>query len=391
VRQVLALERTPLIALSPGSISGVASVHVKDESQRLGLQAFKVVGGAYCMLRYMCQSLALPPPECPEDAEKVQSLYRERFGVTTFVTATDGNHGRGIAWAARRFGQQAVVYLPKGSAQGRFQHVLDLGAEAEITELNYDATVDLAFQAGKEKGWVVLQDTTAPDYTEIPEWIMQGYTAMVDEALEQMLPDVPSHVLLQMGVGSMAAAVVAYLKSALGDRSPTFIVLEPKNAACGFASASQGQLAEVGGDLETMIAGLACGIPSTIAWPILSEHVTAFVRMEDSLAGNGMRLLQREGIEAGECGGAAAGLLDYIMNATGEHATKLRQVASLGPDSRVLLINTEGATDPENYQRQLGLPDFVPTEGEELLDFVLGGAAAGKASCTEPRTDSDER
>jgi len=235
-----------------------------------------------------------------------------------------------------------------------------------------------------------LQDTTAPGYTEIPKWIMQGYTAMADEALEQMSPDIPSHVLLQMGVGSMAAAVVAYLKSALGDRSPTFIILEPTNAACGFASASEGQLAEVGGDLETMIAGLACGIPSTIAWPILSEHVTAFIRMEDSLAGNGMRLLRREGIEAGECGGAAAGLLDYIMSATGGRAAKLREAAALGPDSRVLLINTEGATDPDNYERQLGLPDVVPAQGEELLDFVLGGAATAKASTTEPTTAPDE-
>jgi len=372
VRKVLALEPTPLVKLS--NIEGLASVHIKDESKRLGLQAFKVVGGAYAMLRFMCKRLELPANE-PEDVDKVKLLYQERFGATTFVTATDGNHGRGVAWAAKTFGQRAVVYMPKGSAHQRLQHVLDLGADAEITDLNYDDTVEMAFRQGKEKGWAVLQDTTAPGYTEIPEWIMQGYTAMVDESIDQMAPTMPTHVVLQMGVGSMAAAVVGYLTARLKVH-PTFIVMEPKNAACGFKSAQEGKLSEVSGDLETMIAGLACGVPSSIAWPILHEHVSAFVSLEDEVAGNGMRMLKKEGVEAGECGGAAAGLLQYVMQAKSGRAAQLREALSLGPESHVLLINTEGATDPENYEKQMGLASAPPAK--ELLDFVIPAAHRAK-------------
>eukprot|EP00929_Paragymnodinium_shiwhaense_P076984 TRINITY_DN3961_c0_g1_i1.p1 TRINITY_DN3961_c0_g1~~TRINITY_DN3961_c0_g1_i1.p1 ORF type:complete len:836 (-),score=212.37 TRINITY_DN3961_c0_g1_i1:296-2728(-) len=381
VRRVLALEPTPLPKLSADCIKGLGSVHIKDESKRLGLQAFKVVGGAYSMLRFMCKRLALPLADKPEDALEVQRLYQQRFGTTVFVTATDGNHGRGVAWAAKRFGQKAVVYMPKGSAQQRLQHLLDLGAEAEITSLNYDDTVEMAFKQGREKGWVVLQDTTGPGYTEIPEWIMQGYTAMVDESVEVM-PQLPTHVVLQMGVGSLAAAVVGYFLACKGypeGKRPTFMVIEPKNAACGFASAKAGKLTEVLGDLETMIAGLACGIPSSIAWPILCENVAAFISLEDGLAGNGMRLLKREGVEAGECGGAAAGMLQHVMHATTGRAAELREAMGLGPDSHVLLINTEGATDPENYKKQLELPDVKPPGNGELLDFVLGKAASESA------------
>ena len=376
VRRVLNLEPTPLERLR--LVQGLGDVYVKDESKRMGLQAFKVVGGAYAMLRFMCKRLALPMIEEHAALAGLQREYSARFGSTTFVTATDGNHGRGVAWAAREFGQKAVVLMPKGSAQRRLQHVLDLGAQAEITDLNYDDTVAQAFQLGQDKGWVVLQDTTAPGYTEIPEWIMQGYTAMVHESLETMkciidTPIHPSHVLLQMGVGSMAAAVVSHF-AALPQKLPKFVVLEPKNAACGFESAKKGELTEVTGDLETMIAGLACGIPSSIAWPILEAQVTAFVSLDDRLAGNGMRLLKQHHIEAGECGGAAAGFLEYVIMSSCANAAALRKVLELGPESKVLVINTEGATDPENYQLQLSLPHVNPAESTGLLSFHLGRA-----------------
>eukprot|EP00913_Durusdinium_trenchii_P009988 g9374.t1 len=326
VRRVLKLEPTPLEKLH---LEGLGSLFVKDESKRLGLQAFKVVGGAYAMLRFMCKRLALPMVEEHQDVSDVQRQYAERFGITTFVTATDGNHGRGVAWAAKTFGQKAVVYMPKGSALQRLQHVKDLGAEAEITDLNYDDTVEMAFAEGRKKGWVVLQDTTAPGYTEIPEWIMQGYTAMVQESLEAM-EDFPSHVLLQMGVGSMAAAVVGHfsaLRVSNGYRMPRFLVLEPKNAACGLESMrNDGKLTEVTGELDTMIAG--------------------------------------------ECGGAAAGLLEHIMSSNCQTATALREALALGADSQVLIINTEGATDPENYRLQLTLPHVKPRDGVLIAGFA---------------------
>eukprot|EP00438_Fugacium_kawagutii_P015787 Skav218882 [mRNA] locus=scaffold2503:134091:135353:+ [translate_table: standard] len=377
VRRVLNLEPTPLEQLH---LHGLGQVFVKDESKRLGLQAFKVVGGAYAMLRFMCKRLELPMIEDHGAVAEIKRKYSERFGVTTFVTATDGNHGRGVAWAAKEFGQKAVVLMPKGCAQQRLQHVLDLDAQGEVTDLNYDDTLAKAFQLGRDKEWVVLQDTTGPGYTEIPGWIMQGYTAMVHESLEELAqlgepsrPNRLSHVLLQMGVGSMAAAVVGHFVALSGDL-PKFVVLEPRNAACGFESAKNGELTEVNGSLETMIAGLACGVPSSIAWPILHEHVDVFVRIDDRLAGNGMRLLQQQKIEAGECGGAAAGFLEYIMASSCPTAATLRKILALGPDSKVLLINTEGATDPENYRFQLGLPHVKPSEYADLLAFQLGRA-----------------
>ena len=373
VRRVLNLEATPLETIR--LVKGLGDVYVKDESKRLGLQAFKVVGGTYAMLRFMCKRLALPMVEDHAAVAEIQRQYSARFGQTTFVTATDGNHGRGVAWAAKEFGQKAMVLMPKGSAQRRLQHVLDLGAQAEITDLNYDDTVAKAFRLGQDKGWVVLQDTTAPGYTEIPEWIMQGYTAMVDESLEtlkQSHSKPPSHVLLQMGVGSMAAAVVGHF--AASAQLPKFVVLEPKNAACGFESAKTGELTEVTGDLETMIAGLACGVPSSIAWPILDEHVDVFVSLDDRLAGNGMRLLQQHQIEAGECGGAAAGFLEYVMTSSCATAAALKKLLALGPESNVLIINTEGATDPENYELQLKLPHVNPSECSGLLSYQVGKA-----------------
>ncbi|CAJ1449227.1 unnamed protein product [Effrenium voratum] len=371
VRRVLGLEPTPLVKLELKDFEGLKSVYVKDESKRMGLQAFKVVGGAYAMLRFMCKRLALPLPEGAKGAEEVQRLYVERFGATTFVTATDGNHGRGVAWAARR---------GRRRRRGR--------SGAEITELNYDDTVEMAFKQGQDQGWVVLQDTTAPGYTEIPEWIMQGYTAMVDEAVEATEKEGSiTHVVLQMGVGSMAAAVVGYFTARFGvsngspSQCPRFLVIEPWNAACGFESAKAGEMRSVEGDLETMVAGLACGVPSSLAWPVLAEFGHAFLRLKDGLAGNGMRLLRQSGVEAGECGGAACGVLQHLMKPS---CASWREELGLNSESKVLLINTEGATDPANYQLQMTLPDV---EGPELLEMVLGPArkASNGASSSSKR------
>jgi diaminopropionate ammonia-lyase len=243
-----------------------------------------------------------------------------------------------------------------------------------VTEFNYDETVELAFTKAKENAWTVLQDTTAPGYTEITTWIMQGYTAMVDEALEQMAAmdsgAAPSHVILQVGVGSMAGAVLGYLverSRADGRSRPVSCTIEPRNAACAFASAERGDgtMATVEGDLESMMAGLCCGVPSDLGWPILAKYVDGgYFWIDDELAGNGMRACAKEGVEAGECGGAGAGLLQRLMVPDCPHATKLRKSLGLCSTSRVLLFNTEGATDPENYHKQLRLQDTKPADIE---------------------------
>jgi len=374
VRRFFGTEPTPLVPLKIAAGSwGLGGVYVKDESKRLGQQAFKVFGATFAMAKLLAKRSGVSLEDVSGLAD-LRTRYEAKFGAdapTTFVTCTDGNHGRAVAWAAKQLGQKAVVYMPKGSAQARVDHVRAHGGECTVTELNYDRTVDMAFQSAKEHGWTVLQDTTAPGYTEIPTWIMQGYTAMADEALEQMKAldgSSPTHVLLQVGVGSMAGAVLGYLVEAAGDGPRAMaLTLEPENAACAFKSAMRGdgEMETVDGDLETMIAGLACGEPSALGWPILAKHVDGgFFWMKDGLAGNGMRGMNAEGVEAGECGGAGLGLLGRLMAKDCSKAQELRQKLGLGEKSRVLIFNTEGATDPENFKKQLALPDVTPTASD---------------------------
>ncbi|CAE8714733.1 unnamed protein product [Polarella glacialis] len=383
VRAFFGTEPTPLVPLRGSAAAWrLAGVYIKDESKRLGQQAFKVFGGAYGMACWMSKNLGVELQSCG-GIEGLRKTYLEKKGgvPTTFVTCTDGNHGRAVAWAAKQLGQKAVVYMPKGSAQARVDHITGHGAECTVTEMNYDDCVKFAAEKAKQNGWVYFQDTTGPDYFEIPGWIMQGYTAMADEAIEQIKQldegALPTHVLLQVGVGSMAGAVLGYLVERFRQEGlpvPVAMMLEPENAACAYESAKKGDgsTVDVEGDLESMIAGLCCGVLSDIGWPILWKHVDgAFVKIADGLAGNGMRLLKSEGVEAGECGGAGVGFVRRLMLAPADDkkAAELRRGLGLGPESRVLIFNTEGATDPANYEKQLQLPD-VPAAAHDF-EFVL--------------------
>lgn len=393
VRSFFGTPATPLVPLRTSAKEwGLANIYIKDESKRLGQQAFKVFGGAFAMARWMAKKLDVPVSDCG-GIEGLKKRYAAFTGdvPATFVTCTDGNHGRAVAWAAKQLGQKAVIYMPKGSAAARVQHIKDHGGECTVTEENYDSTVAFAAAKAVEKGWVYLQDTTGPDYFEIPGWIMEGYTAMADEAMEQIMAidkALPTHVLLQVGVGSMAGAVLAYLVERFqkeGLTPPVVFTLEPDNAACAYASAKKGDgsTVDVEGDLDSMIAGLCCGVLSDIGWPILWKHVDgAFIRVADGLAGNGMRLLKREGVEAGECGGAGIGLMQRIMASGCPKAEELRKGLGLGVDSRVLIFNTEGATDPVNYEKQLKMSD-VPAAADDF-EFVLRRLVTKDAS--EPAT-----
>lgn len=380
VRAFFGTPPTPLVPLrSPAKDWGLAGVYIKDEAHRLGQQAFKVVGGTFAMAKWMAKELGKPVEECG-GIQGLKKLYSEHTGGVpkTFVTCTDGNHGRGLAWAGKELGQKVVVYMPKGSAQARVDHCLNHGAECSVTDMNYDATVEFAGRKAREEGWVYLQDTTAPDYFEIPGWIMEGYTLMADEAVGQVLSldsALPTHIFMQHGVGSMAAAVLSYMIERYrneGSNPPVTVILEPSNAACAFESAKKGDGSSVlvEGDLDSMIAGLCCGQVSEIAWPLLWKHVDgAFIKVSDGLAGNGMRLLKQEGVESGECGGAAVGLLQRLMASKCAKAAELRKELDLSVESRVLIINTEGATDPANYEKQLKLQD-VPYSIDDF-EFVV--------------------
>lgn len=341
---------TPLVDLAAlASHLGVGRILVKDESQRFGLNAFKALGGSYAIARILGDRYGLQDLSF----EQLSCLQSEPL---TFVTATDGNHGRGVAWAASKFGQRAVVYLPKGSAKSRVEAIRALGAEADVLDHNYDEAVRYAARQADRNGWVLVQDTGWQGYEQIPAWIMQGYLTMADEAWEQLevlRAAKPSHVFLQAGVGSMAGAVLGFFRNRLGNNLHASI-MEPATAACVYRSVVIGdeEPHTVSGDLQTIMAGLACGEPNPLAWPILRDCASTWFSCPDYLAALGMRILGRPlagdvAVIAGESGAIGVGLLAVLMQAS--EFTHLRQQMQLGPGSTVLIINTEGATDPENY------------------------------------------
>jgi diaminopropionate ammonia-lyase len=331
---------------------GVDRILVKDESSRFGLQAFKALGSSYAVARLLARELKLPA-ETMRINDLIDEKARRHLGAMTFTTATDGNHGRGVAWTAQLLGHAAVIYMPKGTARARIENIRALGASVNVTDLNYDHTVRLAGESARRNGWHLIQDTAWDGYTDIPRWIMQGYLTMSAEAVEQMagLHVHPTHVFVQAGVGSMAAAVVGHLARVYTADPPAFILMEPNRAACFFesAAAGDGKPHTVSGDLDTIMAGLACGAPNPMAWKILKRQTAAYIRCDDYVAANGIRILANplegdEGVEAGESAAVGIGLLDLIANEAG--LEKLKSALGIGPQSRLLFFSTEGTTDP---------------------------------------------
>ena len=338
---------------------GLGSLCVKDESYRFGLNAFKVLGGSFAMGRYIAQELGRDVSEMTY-SYLTSGKLREEFGQATFFTATDGNHGRGVAWAANRLGQKAVVHMPKGSAKSRFDNIAREGAQVTIEEVNYDDCVRMAAaEAAQTEHGVVVQDTAWEGYEEIPAWIMQGYGTMAGEAAEQLRQQEigrPTHVFVQAGVGSLAGAVVGYFANRFPTDPPKFIVMEAQIADCLYQGAKAGDGAPrvVGGDLQTIMAGLACGEPNTISWDILRNHAAAFLSCPDWVSAKGMRMLAAPvkgdpAVCSGESGAVGMGVISAIME--DDNYKDLREALELGRDSRVLMFSTEGDTDPDKYRK----------------------------------------
>ena len=350
---------TPLVGLDNLAAKlGVARVFVKDESHRFGLNAFKALGGSFGMARLLADKLELDM-ENITDKVLASEEVKKKISQSVFISATDGNHGRGVAWCAARMGCKSVIYLPKGSAPFRVAAIEKEGALTHVTDLNYDDTVRRATQAARENNWTLMQDTSMPGYEQIPGWIMQGYTTMVAEALEQLQQtgiEKPTHVLIQAGVGSMAAAVLGFLVEKFHAAHPTTIIIEPENAACFYKSiqAGDGQPHNVGGDLKTRMAGLACGEPNPPAWEILRDYADFFVACPDFTTAEGMRRLASpfgndSKIVSGESGAVGIGLIDLLMRKPA--LAEQRKTMGLDRNSVVLTFSTEGDTDPEGYRQ----------------------------------------
>ena len=326
---------TPLARLDGmAKYLGLAGLYVKDESYRFGLNAFKVLGGSFAMARY----------------------------IATFFTATDGNHGRGVAWAANKLGQKAVVHMPKGSSQARFDNIAREGAAVTIEDVNYDDCVRMAAaEAAVTPHGVMVQDTAWEGYEEIPTWIMQGYGTMANECADQLRQvgvNRPTHVFVQAGVGSLAGAVIGYFTNLFPSDPPKFVVMEARAADCLYRGALAGDGAPriVEGDLQTIMAGLACGEPNTISWDILRNHVSAFVSCPDWVSARGMRMLgvPVKGdpvVISGESGAVGMGLLAALMET--DAYRDLREALELDRFSQVLMFSTEGNTDPMKFRKVL--------------------------------------
>ena len=344
-QKITGYKPTPLVALNElSALFGVQKILVKDESRRFGLNAFKMLGGSYAIARLLCEKYHLDINDL--SFETLKSSIKEKM---TFATTTDGNHGRGVAWAARQLGQNAVIYMPKGSAQERVDAILRLGAECIVTDMNYDDTVRFTMQTAQKNGWEVVQDTAWEGYTKIPTWIMQGYATLADEAVEQLSSmgiARPTHVLLQGGVGAMAGGVLGYLADVYGAKHLHSIIVEPELADCLYRSALKGQIVNVSGDMATIMAGLACGEPNPLGWEV-------FVSCQDAVAALGMRVLgnptgQDPRIISGESGAVGLGLLAAIHFHPQREA--LMHKLKLDSDSVVLVISTEGDTDVKHYR-----------------------------------------
>ncbi len=348
---------TPLANLDSLAKSlGIKSLYVKDESYRFGLNAFKVLGGSYAIGTYIARKLGMDISELNFD-RLVSSEIRAKLGDITFVTATDGNHGRGVAWTANRVKQNCVVYMPKGSAEERLNNIKALGADASITDLNYDDAVRLANEGVEKNGWVLIQDTAWDGYEDVPRWIMQGYTTMGYEIMEQLKGETPTHIFLQAGVGAMSGAMTGFFADLFkGDKKPVITIVEPNKADCIYrtAKAADGKLHFVKGDMNSIMAGLCCGEPCTIGWEILRDYADNFVSMPDYVAAKGMRILGNPlgndpRVISGESGASTTGFVAELMQ--NPSLDWLREQIGINADSRVLCISTEGDTDRENYRR----------------------------------------
>lgn len=348
---------TPLMKLPALAANfGLKNLLVKDESHRFGLNAFKVTGGSYAMGKYLAQQLGMPISELSRETLASPEVKR-KLGDITFITTTDGNHGRGLAWTARQLGFKCIVFMPKGSEQSRVEHILAEGAECTVTDLNYDDAVRMSWAIAQEKGYVMVQDTAWEGYEEIPTWIMQGYMTLASEALEQAKEQgvTFTHCFLQAGVGSYSGSVLGHFKAILGDNAPQCVIVEPHQANCIYKSAvaGDGNPHAVTGDMRTLMAGLACGEPTTVGWGILRDYAKAYISCPDYIAANGMRVLAAplpgdSPIISGESGAVTTGILQWLMRHPAAEAQ--RAALGLGKDSSVLLISTEGDTAPDVYR-----------------------------------------
>lgn len=351
-------QRTPLQELSGLADSvNISGLYVKDEDYRFGLHAFKVLGGSYAMGQYIRELMEVTPEELSYDYIKSEDVYG-KISELTFISTTDGNHGRGVAWTANQLGCKCIIHMPKGTVKERLEHIQKEGACADITEYNYDTTVRMTAKEAEDNGYILVQDTSWEGYEQIPTWITQGYLTMAYEVYMQLQEQkvIPTHILIQAGVGSLAAAITGFFKNVYKEYWVRVIVIESEKADCFYrtVAANDGTLHKVDGDMDTIMAGLACGEICSVAWEVLSDYADYYVSCSDGVTVDGMRALaypiqEDAHIVSGESGAVPVGLTMNLLQDPRHQG--LKELVGLNEESVVVCFNTEGATNKEGYEK----------------------------------------
>lgn len=345
-------EATPMHKLSSLSADiNVAKIWYKDESKRFQLKSFKALGGSFAVARQLQKKVSEVTGETPSVLDLLNHKFDNIVSQTVITCATDGNHGRSVSWGCQMFGCPCVIYIHRDVSKGRQQAMEAFGADVIRITGNYDDSVKLADSEAKQHGRIIVSDTSYEGYMDIPKDVALGYTVLLAESVKQMEGKIPTHVFIQGGVGGLASAVCAYFWELWGEQRPRFIVVEPVNANCLQESARAGKPVVVEGDLDTLMAGLACGEVSALAWEILEVGANDFLTINEEAVPLTMQLLANgfgddTSIEAGES--AVAGLSALI---TARHSTEDSRALGLDESSRIYILGTEGATDPELYQQ----------------------------------------
>jgi len=348
-------EATPLASLDGlARHVGVRKIWVKDESYRFGLNAFKALGGSYAVCSSLAERLGRNINEMsfPEFRDEVQAKLKGLH----LVAATDGNHGKGIAWIASQLGVPVDIYMPKGTAEARVKAIEGLGGTVYVTDEFYDETARIAYEVAKKNGWLLCQDTTTrPDYTVFPLLCMQGYLTMSLEVLEALDEERPTHFFIQTGAGSLAGSVIGFFSNVMKDDPACMVSVEASKSDCVrvTAEAADGRLHVLTGDISTIMAGLSVGEPCSVGWDVLRRNASVFVSCPDSITAEGMRVLGNPikgdpRVISGESGAVGLGYVYEVL--TNPELADQKKVLGLDENSRILCFSTEGNTDPEGYR-----------------------------------------
>ena len=359
-RRLPGYEETPLVDASGiAEALGVGKVWVKDESARLGLPAFKVLGASWAV--YKALEERLPGDEGFGDWGTVEELKEklEPLRPLDLVAATDGNHGRALARVAGLLGLGARIFVPEEMVAARREAIAGEGAEVVVVKGTYDDAVERSYEEAGERS-LVISDMSWPGYERIPSWVIEGYSTMlweIDDELERRGEAGPDLVVVQVGVGAFAAAVTRHFRGPQRSRYPKLVGVEPAGAACLLESVAAGRIVSVPGPHDSIMAGLNCGRPSLVAWPTVSGGIDVLVAVDDEPAKEAMRLTAASGIVSGETGAAGlGGLLELLRRGeqSSDQEEKARQALGVGGESRILIFNCEGATDPDRYREVVG-------------------------------------